>query len=74
MFNAKQTRLMNTLGLVSDAERYNAYEAYCEVACEMSAEGMNAGTFTDYLERKVNVAAYFARHNMKEALDRMFNA
>ena len=74
MFNAKQTRLMNTLGLVSDAERYTAYESYCEVACEMSAEGMNAGTFTDYLERKVNVAAYFARHNMKEALDRMFKA
>ncbi len=68
MFNAKQTRLMNTLGIVSDTDRYNTYEAYCEVACEMSAEGMNAGTFADYLERKVAVAAYLAKRNNQKAL------
>ena len=68
MFNAKQTRLMNTLGIVSDTDRYNTYEAYCEVACEMSAEGMNAGTFTDYLERKVAVAAYLAQRKNQKAL------
>ena len=68
MFNAKQTRLMNTLGIVSDTDRYNIYEAYCEVACEMRAEGMNAGTFADYLERKVAVEAYLAKLNNQQAL------
>ena len=68
MFNAKQTRLMNTLGIVSDVDRYNTYEAYCEVACEMAAEGMNAGTFADYLERKVAVAAYLAQRKNQRAL------
>ena len=68
MFNAKQTRLMNILGIVSDTDRYNTYEAYCEVACEMSAEGMNAGTFSDYLERKVAVAKFIADRNAKKAL------
>jgi hypothetical protein len=68
MFNAKQTRLMNTLGIVSDADREMMYEGYCEVACEMSAEGMNAGTFTDYLERKVAFAKFIADRNAKKAL------
>ncbi len=69
MFNAKQTRLMNTLGIVSDTDRYNTYDAYCEVACEMAAEdGHSAGTFTDYLERKVAVAAYLAKRNNQQAL------
>ena len=68
MFNAKQTRLMNTLGIVSDRDRYNVYDAYCEVSCEMRAEGMNAGTFTDYLERKVALAEYVARRNNAKAL------
>lgn len=69
MFTAKQTRLMNTLGIVSDTDRYNTYEAYCEVACEMAAEdGHSAGTFTDYLERKVHIAAYLARRNLQKAL------
>lgn len=68
MFNATQTRLMNTLGIVSDTDRYNTYEAYCEVACEMASEGMNAGTFADYLERKVAVAAYLAKRNNAKAL------
>ena len=68
MFNSKQTRLMNTLGIVSDTDRYNTYEAYCEVACEMAAEGMNCGTFSDYLERQVAVAAYIAKRNNEKAL------
>ena len=68
MFNAKQTRLMNTLSIVSDTDRYNTYEAYCEVSCEMRSEGMNAGTFTDYLERKVAVAAYLAQRKNQQAL------
>jgi hypothetical protein len=68
MFNAKQTRLMNTLGIVSDTDRYNTYEAYCEVACEMSAEGMNAGTFADYLERKVAIAAFMAKRNANKSI------
>jgi len=68
MFNAKQTKLMNILGIVSDTDRYNTYEAYCEVACEMSAEGMNAGTFADYLERKVAVAAFMAKRNANKSI------
>jgi len=68
MFNAKQTRLMNTLNIVSDKERYECYEAYCEVACEMAAEGMNAGTFSDYLERQVACAAFIAKRNAAKAL------
>lgn len=68
MFNAKQTRLMNILGIVSDTDRYNTYEAYCEVACEMAAEGMNAGTFADYLERQVAVAKFIAERNAKKSL------
>lgn len=68
MFNAKQTRLMNILGIVSDKDRYDTYEAYCEVACEMSAEGMNAGTFADYLERKIAIAEFMAKRNAAKAL------
>ena len=68
MFNAKQTRLMNTLGIVSDKERYECYEAYCEVACEMASEGMNCGTFADYLQRKIDVALYLAKRDAAKAL------
>ena len=71
MFNAKQTRLMNTLGIVSDADRELCYEAYCEVACEMAAEGMNAGTFADYLERKVMIAQFNAKRNAEKSLKQM---
>jgi hypothetical protein len=71
MFNAKQTRLMNTLGIVSDTDRYITYEAYCEVACEMSAEGMNAGTFADYLQRKIDVALYMAQRNANKSLKQL---
>lgn len=68
MFNAKQTKLMNILGIVSDKDRYDTYEAYCEVACEMSAEGMNAGTFADYLERKIMIAKFNADRKAQKAL------
>ena len=68
MFTAKQTKLMNTLGIVSDNDRYNTYEAYCEVACEMRSEGMNAGTFTNYLERKIFIAEFNAKQNAKKSL------
>jgi len=68
MFNAKQTRLMNTLGIVSDKERMDMYEAYCEVDCEMRANGCPSGSFTDYLERKVAVAAYLAQRKTQQAL------
>ncbi len=68
MFNAKQTRLMNILGIVSDTDRELCYEAYCEIACEMAAEGMNAGTFSDYLERKLQIAVFNAERNAKKSL------
>ncbi len=68
MFNAKQVKLMNILGIVSDTDREICYEGYCEVACEMSAEGMNAGTFADYLERKIAVAAFMAKRNANKSI------
>ncbi len=71
MFNAKQTRLMNTLGIVSDADREICYEGYCEVACEMAAEGMNAGTFADYLQRKVDFQLFIAKRNAAKSLKQM---
>ena len=71
MFNAKQTRLMNTLGIVSDKERMETYEAYCEVDCEMRANGCPTGSFTDYLENKVRVALFIAKRNNEKALKEM---
>jgi hypothetical protein len=68
MFNAKQTRLMNTLGIVSDTDRSMCYESYCEVSCEMRAEGMGASSFTAWLEHKVKVAEYIAKRNAAKAL------
>jgi len=68
MFNAKQKQLMNILGIVSDTDRVICYEGYCEVACEMSAEGMNAGTFGDYLERQVACAAFIAKRNANKSI------
>lgn len=68
MFNAKQTRLMNTLGIVSDTDRSICYESYCEIACEMRAEGMGASSFTAWLEHKVRVAAYLAQRKNQQAL------
>ncbi len=71
MFNAKQTKLMNILGIVSDTDRELCYEAYCEVACEMSAEGMNAGTFAEYLERRIVIAQFNAKRNAEKSLKQM---
>ncbi len=71
MFNAKQTKLMNILGIVSDADREICYEGYCEVACEMSAEGMNAGTFAEYLERRIACAKFIAERNASKSLKQM---
>ena len=68
MFNAKQTKLMNILGIVSDADREICYEGYCEVACEMAAEGMNAGTFAEYLERRIVIAEFNAKRKAEKAL------
>jgi hypothetical protein len=71
MFNAKQNRLLTTLGLVSDKERMDMYEAYCEVDCEMRANGMGGQSFTDWLEHKVNVALYIAKRNAEKSLKQM---
>ena len=71
MFNAKQKKLMAILGIVSDYDQSITYDAYCEVACEMAAEGMNAGTFADYLERKIQVAVFIAKRNAEKTLKQM---
>jgi hypothetical protein len=71
MFNAKQIKLMNILGIVSESEREVFYEGYCEVACEMAAEGMNAGTFADYLQRKVDFQLFIAKRNASKSLKQM---
>ena len=68
MFNAKQTRLMNTLGIVSETDRSITYEAYGEVSCEMRAEGFSPSSFTAWLEHKVAVAAYLAQRKNQQAL------
>jgi len=71
MFTAKQKKLMMILGLVSDYDQCLAYDAYCEVACEMSAEGMNAGTFADYLQRRIDIALFMAKRNSEKTLAQM---
>jgi hypothetical protein len=71
MFTAKQKKLMMILGIVSDYEQSITYDAYCEVACEMSAEGMNAGTFADYLQRKIDIALFIAQRNSEKTLAQM---
>lgn len=67
MFTAKQTRLMNTLGIVSDMDRYNLYDTFCEVSCEMRAEGMSPKSFTSWLEHKVFVADYIAKREAEKS-------
>ena len=71
MFNAKQTKLMNTLGIVSDAGRSICYDAYCEVTSEMSAEGCPVGSFTEYLERRIQIALFLAKRNAEKSLKQM---
>lgn len=68
MFTVKQKKLMAILGIVSDYDQSICYDGYCEVACEMSAEGMNAGTFADYLERRIQVAMFHAKRNAEKSL------
>jgi hypothetical protein len=71
MFNAKQKKLLTTLGYVSDKERTEIYEAYCEVSCEMRANGMKAGSFTVWLEHKIRIAEYIAQRNAEKSLKQM---
>lgn len=71
MFTAKQKKLMIILGIVSDYEQSIAYDAYCEVSCEMRAEGMRAGSFTDYLQRKIDIALFIAQRNSQKTLAQM---
>lgn len=68
MFNATQKRLMNTLGIVSDKARTEMYESYCEVDCEMRANGMGGQSFTDWLKHKIRVAEYIAVRNAQKTL------
>ena len=71
MFTAKQKKLMAILGIVSDYEQSITYDAYCEVACEMASEGANAGTFADYLQRKIDIALFMAKRNSEKTLAQM---
>jgi len=71
MFNAKQNRLLTTLGLVSDKERIEMYESYQEVDCEMRANGMGGQSFTGWLEHKIRVAEYIAKRNAEKSLKQM---
>jgi hypothetical protein len=66
MFNAKQTKLLNSLGCNSLDQQVEMYEAYCEVACEMAANGMNAGTFADYLQRKVEFKSFMEQRKAQK--------
>ena len=72
MFNAKQTQLMNTLGIVSDADRDRMYENYCEIKFELQANGMTSySSFTSFLEKKVQFALNRARENADKTLAQM---
>jgi hypothetical protein len=68
MFSDKQTQLMNTLGIVSDRDRSIMYEGFCESECEMRANGINPGTFTDYLEARVRAEAFKAKRNLNKVV------
>jgi hypothetical protein len=71
MFTAKQTRLLNTLGLVSDNERMDMYEVYCEVDCEMRANGCPGSTFTQWLQHKIDFALMLSKRNSEKTLKQM---
>lgn len=72
MFNAKQTGLMNTLGIVSDADRSMCYDNFCEIEFEHRANGIPGyGSFTNYLLKKVDLAVAYARMKNAEALARL---
>lgn len=71
MFTAKQTKLMNVLGIVSDADRFNFYESYCEVAFEMRANGMDPASFTSWIEHKIRFAELVAKKNNEKAIKQL---
>lgn len=71
MFNSKQTRLMNILGIVSDKDRYDCYVNFCEVDFELRANGLSGLDFTEHLEHKVRAALHVANHNANLALAEM---
>jgi len=50
MFTAKQTELLNILGLVSDRDRSIAYESWLEDCFELSANGIPTVSFTKHLK------------------------
>lgn len=50
MFTAKQTELLNILGLVSDRDRSIAYESWLEDCFELSANGITTVSFTKHLK------------------------
>jgi len=54
MFTVKQTTLMNTLGIVSDKERMDTYMNYCEIECELRANGISTISFTQFLQATVD--------------------
>jgi hypothetical protein len=71
MFTAKQVRLMTTLGLVTDTERMDVYEAYIEINGEMGANGCPTSTFTEWLEFRVQTALVRAKLNSTKSLTQL---
>jgi len=72
MFNATQTQMMNTLGIVSDSDRSQCYDSFCEIEFEHRANGIPGyGSFTNYLKKKVDFAVVYARMKNTEALARL---
>ena len=50
MFTAKQTELMNILGVVSDRDRSVVYESWQEDCFELEANGIPTVSFTKHLK------------------------
>jgi hypothetical protein len=71
MFTAKQTRLMTILNIVSDKERIDVYEAYCEIDGEMRTNGCPGSTFTEWLENRVNFELVRAKLNSTKSLTQL---
>lgn len=68
MFTAKQKQLMNIMGIVSDYDRECIYDSYCEMGFEMASEGLDIGSFTGYLERKLEIAVFNAERKAKKSI------
>ena len=72
MFNSRQKEILNILGVVSDSDRYNCYEAFCENEFELRANGAPGyGSFTKYLEGKLAFAEFVAKRNNQKALEQL---